>query len=357
MILPDILAARRRIAPYVLRTPLRRSEWLSHETGGEVFLKLESLQPTNSFKIRGAFNAAIHLSSGLGPLDFALRASFKAAGLRSSSFVQGRRSSAEAPEASRRRLHPAQLTPIITASAGNHGRALAYTGERLGFRPIVYAPETAPRSKLDAIRAHGADLRLARDYDEAERQAKAHAASGAGVWLSPFSHPDIVSGAGTIGLEILEDLPAVDAVIVPVGGGGLIGGMGSAVKAIAPHAEVVGVEVEASHPFTDGLAAGRIVPIEVGPSLADGLVGNLDPDTITFDIARRVVDRFVLVSEDDLVAGLRGLVAHEHLIAEGAGIAAIAAVLAGTIDVRGRTAAVMLSGANIDSERLKGVLS
>lgn len=316
MILPDILAARRRIAPYVLRTPLRRSEWLSHETGGEVFLKLESLQPTSSFKIRGAFNAAlVH------------RASDRA------------------------------TTPIITASAGNHGRALAYAGERLGFRPIVYAPETAPRSKLDAIRAHGADLRLARDYDEAERQAKAHAASGAGVWLSPFSHPDIVSGAGTIGLEILEDLPAVDAVIVPVGGGGLIGGMGIAVKAIAPHAEVVGVEVEASHPFTDGLAAGRIVPIEVGPSLADGLVGNLDPDTITFDIARRVVDRFVLVSEDDLVAGLRGLVAHEHLIAEGAGIAAIAAVLAGTIDVRGRTAAVILSGANIDSERLKGVLS
>ncbi len=321
--LSDILSARQRIAPYVLCTPLRRSEWLSRTTGGDVFLKLESLQPTNSFKIRGAFNAALRHHPN--------------APLRS------------APT-------PALPAPIVTASAGNHGRALAYAGERLGFRPIVFAPETAPRAKLDAIRAHGADLRLARDYDEAESQAKAHAASGAGLWLSPFSHPDIVSGTGTIGVEIIEDLPGVDVVVVPVGGGGLISGIGIAVKAIAPRVEVVGVEVEASHPFTDGLAAGRIVPITVGPSLADGLVGNLDPDTITFDIARRVVDRFALVREDDLISGLRGLVAHEHLIAEGAGVTAIAAVLAGAIDVRGRTTAVILSGANIDLERLGRVL-
>jgi threonine dehydratase len=313
--LSDIFAARRRIASHVMRTPLRRSEWLSKCAGGDVFLKLESLQPTNSFKIRGAVNAAIaHLARD-------------------------------------------PRTPIVTASAGNHGRALAYTGERLGFRPIVYAPETAPHAKLDAIHAYGADLRLARDYDEAERQAKACAASGAGKWLSPFSHPDIVAGAGTIGVEIIEDLPKLDSVVVPVGGGGLIAGIGIAVKAMAPRVEVVGVEVEASHPFTEGLAAGRIVPITVGPSLADGLVGNLDPDTITFDIARRVVDRLVLVSEDDLTAGLRGLVTHEHLIAEGAGVAAIAAVLAAKVEAHGRATAVMLSGANIDATRLRQVLT
>jgi threonine dehydratase len=317
MTLSSILSARRRIAPYVMRTPLRRSEWLSRTGGGDVLLKLESLQPTSSFKIRGAFNAALvrHASLGAAP-----------------------------------------PLPFVTASAGNHGRALAYAGERLGFRPIVYAPETAPRAKLDAIRAHGADLRLARDYDEAESQAKAHAASGAGVWLSPFSHPDIVSGAGTVGLEIVEDLPDVDTVVVPVGGGGLISGIGIAIKAIAARVEIVGVEVEASHPFTDGLAAGRIVPITVGPSLADGLVGNLDPDTITFDIARRVVDRLVLVSEDELVAALRGLVAHEHLIAEGAGVAAIAAVLASKVEARGRRAVAILSGANVDAEKVLDVL-
>lgn len=314
--LPDILSARRRIAPYIARTPFLRSEWLSGETGGELFLVLESLQPTGSFKIRGAFNAALRHLTGA-------RAS----------------------------------TPIVTASAGNHGRALAYAGERLGFRPVVYAPAAAPRAKLDAIRRHGADLRLAPDYDEAERQAKAHASSGAGVWLSPFSHPDIIAGAGTIGIEIAEELPDVDLVVVPVGGGGLVCGVGIAVKTIAPRAGVVGVEVEASHPFTAAVAAGRIVPIEVGPSLADGLVGNLDPETITFDLARRVVDRFVLVGEAELVAGLRALVEREHLIAEGAGIAAIAAVLARKVDVRGRRVAVVLSGANVDLDKLRAVLS
>lgn len=313
--LSDILSARRRIAPYVARLPLLRSAWLSGETGGDVFLVLESLQPTGSFKIRGAFNAALRHLAGAGA-----------------------------------------STPIVTASAGNHGRALAYAGERLGFRPVVYAPTTAPRAKLDAIRRHGADLRLTPDYDEAERQAKAHAASGSGVWLSPFSHPDIIAGAGTIGVEIAEALPDVDLVVAPVGGGGLITGIGMAVRSLLPGAGVVGVEVEASHPFTAGFAAGHIVPIEVGPSLADGLVGNLDPDTITFDLARRVVDRFVLVGEDDLVGGLRALVAHEHLIAEGAGIAAIAAVLTRKVDVSGRRVAVVLSGANIDLDRLRAVL-
>ena len=311
----DILCARRRLKPYIACPPLHRSEWLSREAGGDVFLALESLQPTGSFKIRGAFNAALrHL-----------------AGARAS-------------------------TAIVTASAGNHGRALAYAGERLGFRPVVYAPATAPRAKLDAILRHGADLRLAPDYDEAERQAKAHAASGAGMWLSPFSHPDIVAGAGTIGLDIAEALPDVDLVVAPVWGGGLVCGIGIAMRAAAPRARVIGVEVEASHPFTAGLAAGHIVPIDVGPSLADGLVGNLDPETITFDLARRVVDRFVLVGEDDLVAGLRGLVGHERLIAEGAGVVALAAVLARKVDVRHRRVAVVLSGANIDLDRLRGIL-
>ncbi len=310
----DVFAARRRIAPYVSRTPLRRSAWLSRATGGDVWLKLESLQPTNSFKVRGAFGVTLSL-------DLASSA-----------------------------------TTLVTASAGNHGRALAYAGARLGFRPVVFAPRSAPRSKLDAIAADGADLRLVDDYDTAERAAKAYAAERGCIWLSPFSHPELVAAAGTIGVELIEDLPELDLVVVPVGGGGLVSGIGLAVKAVAPRAEVVGVEVEASHPFTASLAAGRIVSITVSPSLADGLVGNLDPETITFELARRVVDRFVLVGEDDLVAGLRGLVAHEHLVAEGAGVAALAALLVGRLDARGRRAVAIVSGANIDREVLKALL-
>ncbi len=309
----DIFAARRRIAPYILRTPLRRSDWLSRETGGEVWLKLESLQPTHSFKIRGAFHAALAMAAR------------------------------------------GETRTLVTASAGNHGRALAYAGAQLGFRPIVFAPASAPRSKLDAIAALGADLRLAPDYDAAEREAKQYAAGG-GLWLSPFNHPDIIAGAGSVGLEIVEDLPEVDVVVVPVGGGGLVSGIGVAMKALAPHADVVGVEVEASHPFTASLAAGHIVPVQVGPSLADGLVGNLDPETITFDLARRVVDRFVVVGEDDLVAALRGLAGQEHLVVEGAGAVAAAAVLARRVDAAGRRVAVVISGGNIDREVLKAVL-
>ena len=308
-----ILAARRRIAPFVLRTPLRRSAWLSRETGGDVHLKLESIQLTGSFKIRGAFNFAIQHAA---------------------------RSPAE---------------PIVTASAGNHGRALAFAAAALGLRAVVHAPATAPAAKLGAIRELGADLRLWPDYDTAEREAKRHAAEAGLPYLSPFSHPDIVAGAGTVGTEILEDLPDVDLIVVPVGGGGLVCGVGVAARAASRGIEVVGVEVEASHPFTSGIAAGRIVPIVVGPSLADGLVGNLDPDTITFDLARQVVDRFALADEDVLRRAIRALLAEERLVAEGAAAVGVAALLGGRIEATGRKVAVVVSGANIDREKLIGI--
>ena len=308
-----ILAAKRRIAPFVIRTPLRRSAWLSRETGGDVHLKLESIQLTGSFKIRGAFNFAIQHAA----------------------------------------LSPAE--PIVTASAGNHGRALAFAAAALGLCAVVHAPETAPAAKLGAIGELGADLRLWPDYDAAEREAKRHAAEAGVPYLSPFSHPDIVAGAGTVGTEILEDLPDVDLIVVPVGGGGLVCGVGVAARAASRGIEVVGVEVEASHPFTSGIAAGRIVPIVVGPSLADGLVGNLDPDTITFDLARQVVDRFALADEDTLRRAIRALLAEERLVAEGAAAVGVAALLGGRVEATGRKVAVVVSGANIDREKLIGI--
>lgn len=308
-----ILAARRRVDPFIVRTPLRRSTWLSRETGGDVHLKLESVQLTGSFKVRGAFNFAARHAA----------------------------------------ISPAE--PIVTASAGNHGRALAFAAAALGLRVVVHAPDTAPAAKLDAIRELGAELRLWPDYDAAEREAKRHAAEAGLPYLSPFSHADIVAGAGTVGTEVLEDLPDVDLIVVPVGGGGLVCGIGVAAKAASRDIEVVGVEVEASHPFTAGLAAGRIVPIEVGPSLADGLVGNLDPDTITFDLARHVVDRFVLADEATLRRAMRMLLAEEHLVAEGAAAVGVAALLARRLDVSGRKVAVIVTGANIDREKLVAI--
>jgi threonine dehydratase len=244
---------------------------------------------------------------------------------------------------------PGSRPRLVTASAGNHGRALAHAAQEAGMPLVVYAPAAAPRVKLDAIRHLGAELRLCDDYDEAERAAKRHGASGDALFISPYSHPDIIAGAGTVGLEILEARPDVEVIVVSIGGGGLISGIATAASA---QAEVVGVEVEASCPFTRSLAAGHIVTIEVGPTLADGLSGNLDPDTITFAMVRERVSRIAVIEEKALENAVVSIVREERLIAEGAGAAGVAAIASGKIDVRNRRVAVVLSGANIDPEKI-----
>jgi threonine dehydratase len=244
---------------------------------------------------------------------------------------------------------------LVTASAGNHGRALAWAARSAGLSLTVYVPSNAPRTKLDAIRSAGAALEPCADYDEAERRAKAHGLTGEALFISPYSHADVIAGAGTVGLEIIEDWPEVDSIVVPIGGGGLVSGIAIAAAA-SGRASVAGVEVEASSPFTKSIAAGRIVPIDVGPTLADGLAGNLDPDTVTFDIVRALVPTIVLVGEEDLRAAIAGTVVQERMIVEGAGAAGVAAVLADKLDVRGRRVAIVLSGGNIDQEKLKAIL-
>ena len=281
-----------------------------------MFLKIETLQPTFSFKIRGALNAVLALVEQRGT----------------------------------------DVPPLVTASAGNHGRALAYAARAAGLPLTVYVPVDAPRTKVDAIRQAGAEVRACRDYDEAELLAKRHAEDGSVLFVSPYSHPDVIAGAGTIGLEILEEQPGIDTIVVPVGGGGLVSGIAIVVNALAPLSTVIGVEVEASSPFTRSLAAGRIVTIDVGPTLADGLSGNLDPDTVTFDIVRRLVGRIALVSEGELKDTIGGLVREERLITEAAGAAAAAAILSGAVETRSRRTAVILSGGNIDPDKLKTLI-
>ena len=274
-----------------------------------MFLKLETLQPTYSYKIRGATNAVLELAGSRG----------------------------------------SGVPAIVTASAGNHGRAMAHAAAAAGMRLTVYVPENAPKTKLDAIRELGAELRACADYDEAERRAKEHGARGAAVYISPYAHPDVIAGAGTVALEIMEDLDDVQAIVVPIGGGGLISGTAIAANG---RTEVAGVEVEASTPFTTSLRAGRITGIDVGRTLADGLSGNLDPDTPTFDIVRAHVKRIAVVSERDLRAAIQGVAEHERLIIEGAAAAAVAAVATRKLDVRGRQTAIVLSGANIGFREL-----
>lgn len=319
MTLAHVFAARQRIEPYVRRTPLVHSPWISAQTGANVRLKLESIQVTNSFKARGAVNASVARTE-------------------------------------RKAGDPRRDALIVTASAGNHGRAMAYAAERLGLQLVVFTPADAPLAKLDHITRHGADLRaVAPTYEDAELLAKQFAADAKVTYISPYSHPDVIAGAATVALEIVEEWPSVEAIMVPVGGGGLVSGVAVAVKAISPGIEVIGVETEASPAFHTSLAAGRITTVVVRPTIADGLAGNMDPETITFDYVRRLVDRVELASESAIEDAVRALVAHEHLIAEGAGATAVAGLLGG-IRPRGVNVAVIVSGSNIDAARLAGLL-
>jgi len=245
----------------------------------------------------------------------------------------------------------------VTASAGNHGRALAAAAETFRMRLVVFTPADAPAAKLDAIRRHGADLRPdGRDYDDAERMAKAFANDTGAEFISPYNDRDVIDGAATIALEIFEEMPEIDMLVVPIGGGGMASGVGRTAKAINPEVTVIGVEVERSCAFQTSVRAGHLVEIVPGETLADGLGGNPDPETITFEMIQRFVDDIVTISEEDLAGALRGLVDTEHLVTEGAGAAATAAVASKRVDAAGRRVAVIVSGSNIDHAKLMSVL-
>ena len=304
----DVYAARRRLGNRLPPTPLRQSAWLSDRANANVFVKLDAVNLTGSFKIRGAFNAVLAL------------------------LEQGD-------------AHPL----IVAASAGNHGRAIALACEQLGLRAAVFTPRDAPEAKKSGIRRHGAELFDDHDdYDIAEQRARVFAAAEGGVYISPYNHRDVIAGAGTVALEIIEALPNCDVVVIPLGGGGLASGIGLALKAVAPQLELVGVEVEASTPFTNSLKAGHIVVIDPQPSLADGLTGNLEPGAMTFALVAQSIARVVVVNEFDLRDAMRAIGESEHLIVEGAGATAAAAVSSGKLDVSGKTVAVLVTGGNVD---------
>jgi threonine dehydratase len=228
----------------------------------------------------------------------------------------------------------------------------------MGWPCVVFTPADAPATKPTAIRRHGAVLRRdGRDYDAAERLAREFAREDGGVFISAYNHPGVIAGAGTIGLEIADALPDLDVVVIPLGGGGLTSGVGLAIKAAAPQAAVIGVEVEASTPFTKGLRAGRIVEITPQPSLADGLTGNLEAESITFALVQQVADQVVTIDENDLGRAVRGLAAEEHLVVEGSGSVAVAAILAGKAAGPGQKVVAIVTGGNIDLDRFLTVVN
>jgi threonine dehydratase len=312
----DIQSAADRIRGVAWRTPLVPSAWLSGVTGASVWLKLEIVQATGSYKIRGAVNAIARLK-------------------------------AARPE----------VTTVITASAGNHGQGLALAASTFGIRARVHLPVTAPEAKRQALARLGAEIVDAPHYDAAEVQAQDEARRVGGIYVPPYNDADIIAGAGTVALEMLDDRPELDAFVVPLGGGGLLSGTAIVVRARAPHALIVGAEAEASPVFTAALAAGRPVTVDVHDTLADGLAGNMDANSQTFDIVRDLVDRVVRVPEESIAQAMRDLVLQERLVVEGAAATAVGAILAGNLDLRGLHVGVILSGRNVDAHVIRRVLS
>lgn len=319
--LADVRAAAGRLPSSLRDTPCLEAPWLRVEGGGRVWLKVETLQPTHSFKVRGAMNAVASLAAERGDLR------------------------------------------LVTASAGNHGAALAWAAGRHGVPLVVFTPRDAPSSKRARIAAEGAELRaIAADYDEAERLALEFAQDTHARYVSPYNDPLVIAGAGTIGLEIAAQVPAADTVFVPLGGGGLLSGIAVAVRGLRSGCRLIGAEASASPAFTTALGAGAITPFDVGPTLADGLAGNLEPASLTFDIVRENVESIATVDEAPLRRAVRDLLDHEHLVAEGAGAIALAAFeqeVASRHAARPRAAGdtvIVISGANIDRSTLLGIL-
>jgi threonine dehydratase len=311
----DILQARRRLAGLVWNTPCLRSAWLSETAGCEVYLKLENLQHTGSFKLRGALNKLKLLAS--------------------------------APEPPR----------VLTVSAGNHGRAVAYGASLLGLSATVIVPRSAPQTKIEGIRRTGVDLQLlGENYDEAERMARQLADDEKRTFISPYNDVDVIAGQGTVALELLEQVPDLDALLVPVSGGGLLAGVAVMAKALHPTIKVIGVQTQNSPAMFESFRAGRIVMVQEKPTLADGLAGNVEAGSITFPLIRRHVDDIVLVSEDGLSQAIVELLTHEQVVVEAAGAAPVAALLTPTIAPRPRKIAAILSGRNIDFSVLRRLI-
>jgi threonine dehydratase len=304
--LDALRAAAGRLNGVAVRTPLVELPGLSARLGVPVALKCEQLQPIGAFKIRGAYNAIARVAA------------------------------------------EGEARGVVTQSSGNHGQAVAYAARAFGLRAVVVMPGSTPQVKVDGVKRHGGEVVLAGASRSAEQRIRAEAiAREQGlVMVPPYDHPDVVAGQGTVGLEILEQQPEVDTILVPVSGGGLLAGISVAVAALKPSVRLVGAEPAGAAKLTAALAAGEPVTLGHTDSIADGLLARAIGD-LTFAILHRVVREAVQVSEEDIAAAVRFLHHEAGLRPEPSGAVAVAALLAGHLRPTGPTVAVV-SGGNVD---------
>ena len=306
--LHDVYRARQRITTVVTRTPVIRSSLLTERVGASVYLKAESLQKTGSFKIRGATN--------------------KMLGLTTEEKARG----------------------VVTVSSGNHGRAVAYIAQQLGINAVICMSMRVPRNKLDAIKRLGAEVVVTGDsYEQAEIHALQLQEERRLTLIDPFDDPLVIAGQGTIGLELLEDMPEIDTAIVPLSGGGLISGIALALKSASPSIRVIGVTMDRAPVMYHSLRAGAPIDMTEEDTIADALVGNIGVNNkYTFRMVQEYVDDTVLVSDEEIATAMAFALEEHHLVVEGGGAVGIAALLHRRVNGLGRNVVVVLSGSSVD---------
>lgn len=304
--LADVQKAWDVVRGQVRHTPVKRSSSLSAMTGGDFHLKLENFQRTGSFKVRGALNK-VH----------ALTAAERKAG-------------------------------VVAASAGNHAQGVAYAATLAGVQSTIFMPEDATLAKVVATKGYGAEVRLGgKDYQEAYEAAVAHQRRTNATFVHAFEDPLIMAGQGTLGLELLKDLPDLDTVLVPIGGGGLIAGVATALKGLKPDIEVIGVQAEGASTIAPSLHKGSPVQLESVNTMADGIAVRKSGE-LTFAVIQQRVDRVVTVAESEIAAAILFLLERSKAVVEGAGAVTLAAAMHGKVKLDGRKACAVVSGGNID---------
>jgi len=314
-VIQEILAAENRIRSYVRQTYLEPSPYFSELSGANVYFKCENLQHTGSFKVRGALNKVLSLDD-----------SERNAG-------------------------------VVTASTGNHGAAVAYALGRVGGQGIVFVPEGATPSKVEAIKRLGAEVRFhGADSVDAETYARRYAAEHGLTLVPPYNDPQVIGGQGTIGLELFRELKDIDAVFIAVGGGGLITGTAAYLKYIFPAIQMIGCFPENSQVMLQSVKAGRILDLPSKPTLSDGTAGGVEAGAITFPLCRDLVDEYETVTEQEISLNLRRFLQVHHMLIEGSAAVPIAAMLKMRALFAGKNVVIVLCGANIDPTTLKNVL-
>jgi threonine dehydratase len=312
--LADVVAARERVRGSIYESPCPHSQMLSALTGQQVYLKLENLQMTGSFKERGALNRIAMLT-------------------------------------------PEQAAHgVVAASAGNHAQGVAYHATKRGIRALIVMPLATPLVKVTATRGFGAEVVLyGANYDEACEEATRLCAAEGMTFIHPFDDAVVMAGQGTIGLELLEQIPQLEAVVVPIGGGGLIGGVACAIKESRPEIRVIGVQASRLPSMLVARTAGHPVTIEPATTIADGIAVRRAGD-VTLPVVERYVDEIVTVEEDEIASAILVLLEREKTLAEGAGAAALAALLQKKTSLNGAHTAVMVCGGNIDVTLLSRII-